>query len=54
MKMSQSKFESIPVSKFVSLLVALTAPVGAMAAAHAATGAKRFFEQQELWSGGGQ
>jgi len=55
MKMPQLKFEqSKSMSKFVSLLVALTAFVGAMAAAHAATDAKQFFEQQERWSGGGQ
>ena len=52
--MPQVKFESNSVSKFVSLLVALTAFVGAMAAAHAATDAKQFFEHQERWSGGGQ
>jgi len=38
----------------VSILVALIAFVGAMAAAHAATDAKQLFEQQERWSGGGQ
>jgi hypothetical protein len=54
MKMPQVKFESNSVSKFVSLLVALTAFVGAMAAAHAATDAKQFFEQQQRWSGGGE
>jgi len=55
MKTPQLKFEqSKSMSKFVSLLVALTAFVGAMAAAHAATDAKQFFEQQERWSGGGQ
>ena len=54
MRMSQLKFESKSVAKFVSLLVALTALVGAMAAAHAATDAKQLFEQQERWSGGGQ
>ena len=52
--MPQVKFESNSVSKFVSLLVALTAFVGAMAAAHAATDAKQFFEQQQRWSGGGE
>ena len=55
MKMPQLKFEqSKSMSKFVSLVVALTTFVGAMAAAHAATDAKQFFEQQERWSGGGQ
>jgi len=44
---------SEPVSKCVSILVALIAFVGAMAAAHAATDAKQLFEQQERWSGGG-
>ena len=52
--MPQVKFESNSVSKFVSLLVALIAFVGAMAAAHAATDAKQFFEQQQRWSGGGE
>ena len=48
--MRMSKHVSILVSTFV----ALSALVGAMAAAHAVTNAKELFEQQERWSGGGQ
>jgi hypothetical protein len=46
-----SKHASIFVSTFV---VALSALVGAMAAAHAVTNAKQLFEQQERWSAGAQ
>lgn len=59
MRMPESKFEAskfVPkfMSKLVSILIALTAVVGTMATAHAATDAKQLFEQQERWSGGGQ
>jgi hypothetical protein len=50
MKMPVSNFASL----FVSMLVAQSAFVGAMAAAQAATDAKQLFEQQEGWSGGRQ
>jgi hypothetical protein len=50
MKMPRSEI----VSKCVSILVGLSAFIGAMAAAHAAMDAKQLFEQQERWSGGGQ
>jgi hypothetical protein len=50
MKMPVSNFASL----FVSMLVARSAFVGAMAAAQAATDAKQLFEQQEGWSGGRQ
>jgi hypothetical protein len=58
MKMPVAKSAPMPLaialSKFVWILIALTALVGALGAAHAATDAKQFFEQQERWSGGGQ